>query len=289
MTLKEYLQNKYSPGSISSHYNNVLRYITYMNGEAETAQYRDVLGYISYLRKQGLHAKTLRNYLFAVKSYYSYLQESGIRKDHPCRKLHLKDPINRAIPIESLYSEEQLVELLASYRALDRRLQQRNEVILSLLVYQALNIKEVIRLRMEDVQLEKGEVFIRESMQLKARTLPLKPSQIMLFYNYIGQTRKKILDFYNVENDYFIITKYAKNASDSVIRGVLKYKTAPKGEFTTIKIRQSVICNLLKKNDLRVVQVFAGHRRSSATEAYKQSGLQELKDHINKLHPLNNR
>jgi len=38
--------------------------------------------------------------------------------------------------------------------------------------------------------------------------------------------------------------------------------------------------------DLRIVQVFAGHRSSASTEAYRQTGLEELKASINKHHPL---
>lgn len=54
-----------------------------------------------------------------------------------------------------------------------------------------------------------------------------------------------------------------------------------------LKIRQSVIAHLLKENnDIRIVQEFAGHRRAASTEAYKQTGLEELKSAIEKLHPL---
>ncbi|MBT2563788.1 hypothetical protein J7E50_21485 [Pedobacter sp. ISL-68] len=54
-----------------------------------------------------------------------------------------------------------------------------------------------------------------------------------------------------------------------------------------LKIRQSVIAQLVRENnDIRIVQEFAGHRRTSATEAYKQTGLEELKSAIDKLHPL---
>ena len=53
-----------------------------------------------------------------------------------------------------------------------------------------------------------------------------------------------------------------------------------------MKIRQSVIAHLLKENnDLRIVQEFAGHRRAGSTEAYKRTGLEELKSNIEKLHP----
>ena len=54
-----------------------------------------------------------------------------------------------------------------------------------------------------------------------------------------------------------------------------------------LKIRQSVIAHLLKENnDIRIVQEFAGHRRTGSTEAYKQTGLEELKSAIDRLHPL---
>jgi integrase/recombinase XerD len=58
-------------------------------------------------------------------------------------------------------------------------------------------------------------------------------------------------------------------------------------------IRQSVIANLLKPvsaggkgKGLREVQYFAGHRKISSTERYRQTGLEELKTAIMKYHPL---
>ena len=284
--LLEYITKKYSPTSADNHHRNALRYLIYIGEKALTATYQDVLGYIETLRTQALHPKTLRNYLFGVKIYYSYLQESGERQDHPCRRLYLKDQINRAIPMETLYSEKQLEELMTEYRSIDKKIQQRNLVVVSLLVYQALNIKEIVNLQMRDVDLEKGQIFVKESVSLKARTLPLKPNQIMLFYNYITQYRRQVMEYFKRETEYFIITKYAGKGNSDTVRRVLKNKTAPEGKFTAIKIRQSVIMHLVKKNDLRIVQVFAGHRRSSGTEAYKQSGFEELKDDIRKVHPL---
>ena len=52
-------------------------------------------------------------------------------------------------------------------------------------------------------------------------------------------------------------------------------------------IRQSVITNLLKAgNDLRIVQVFAGHKTPSTTEKYKQSDTEALKAAIERFHPI---
>ena len=284
--LLEYIKGKYSPTSVNSHYGNTLRYLACIGARALTANYQDILNYIETLRTQELHPKTLRNYLYAVKIYYNYLQESGQRQDHPCKRLYLKDRINRAIPMETLYSERQLEELMNNYQSLDPELQQRNMVIISLLVYQALNIREISNLQMQDIDLEKGQIFVRASVQLNARTLPLKPNQIMMFYNYITGYRKRARKCPERKTGHFIVSSQGNKLTDYAIRYVLKNRSTPAGNFTAIKIRQSVIAHLLKRNDVRVVQVFAGHRRSSATEAYQQSGIEELKKDIMKVHPL---
>ena len=58
-------------------------------------------------------------------------------------------------------------------------------------------------------------------------------------------------------------------------------------KLTALVIRQSVIANLLaKNNDLRVVQYFAGHKSPDTTEKYRQTGLNALKVAIDKLHPI---
>jgi site-specific recombinase XerD len=61
----------------------------------------------------------------------------------------------------------------------------------------------------------------------------------------------------------------------------------PERNLNARTIRQSVITNMLREGkDLRVVQVFAGHKKISSTEEYRQSGLEELQAAINKYHPL---
>ncbi len=61
----------------------------------------------------------------------------------------------------------------------------------------------------------------------------------------------------------------------------------PNRNLNTKTIRQSVIANLLKSgHDLRLVQTFAGHKYPSATERYRQTGIEELKAGVEKYHPL---
>lgn len=249
-----------------------------MQSKAQRANYHDIMGYVSYLRKSNLHPKSLRNHLFAIKIYYRYLVEMEVRKDHPCEKLYLRDQINRSIEIENLYTTEQLENLLKEHRSNDKKNQTRDEIIIGLLIYQALTVRELVNLKITDINLIEANVHIGGSKKNNARTLALKANQILLISDYIREHQEQIYLFEN---------KKGQASSPGQINRIINYKKNKREKLLPIKIRQSVIANYLKQNnDIRVVQVFAGHKRSGSTEEYKQSGLEELKVSISKIHPL---
>lgn len=289
MKLKEYLKSKYSATSIRSYENMIRRFRLSLGELADGAGYHDVLGYIGQLRGQGLHPKSLRNNLFAVKIYFDYLVETGKRTDHPCKYLNLKDQVNRQIAVESLYSREVLEELYEHYQARKAENQRRDKIIISLLIYQALTVLEISQIRVEDVKLEAGTVYIRENVKNRGRTLDLKPKQILLMHSYLKEDWKRYWRKRPPRKrfDYFILSENGVQIWKSGINRMINRGREKGGRITPMKIRQSVIANLLKEgHGLRVVQAFAGHRRTASTEAYKQTGLEELKAAIEKLHPL---
>jgi site-specific recombinase XerD len=285
--LKEYLQNHYAPSAHHGYYTMIKRFLDYTNAP-KTATYNDILKYLSYLRKTKAHPKTIRNHLIAIKMYYRYLIETGQREDHPCRHLYLKDQINRIIPLEELYSKEQLENFLQSHQSIKPYLQKRDEVIISLLIYQALSTSEISNLKTEDIDLDQGTVYIKGGAKQKSRELHLKASQIMLLHHYLNRTRKQIIMQNKAEESEYLILNYEANRLEPIsIRVIINTNREAKEQLKPIKIRQSVIYHLLKQNhDLRIVQVFAGHKTAASTEAYRQTGFEELKAAIQKNHPL---
>lgn len=265
------------------------RFKIIMGDEADDLNYSQILDYIGILRNQGLHAKSLRNNLSAIKIYFNYLLKVGKRKEHPCSNLYLKDQVDRQVHVESLYPKEKLAEFYQNYQSKNPINQRRNKVLISLLIYQALTVLEISQLKKEEVNTKEGTIEIKGNKKNKGRTLHLKPNQILLIHNYLKEDwklyskrqkpKKRTTHFILNENGQAIWTG---SINRIINRGKAKYE-----KLTPIKIRQSVITHLLKeKNDVRIVQEFAGHRRTSSTEAYKQTGLEELKQAIDKLHPL---
>ena len=289
ISLKSYLLKKYSSTSIRSYENMINRFKTTMGEGVDQLSYTEVLDYIGILREQNLHPKSLRNNLFAVKIYYNYLLEVGKRKDHPCRYLNLKDQINRQVQIESLYTKELLEKLYQDHESPNEIHRNREKIIISLLIYQALTVLEISQVKKEEVDVNAGTIRIRANKKNKERTLSLKPNQILLFHNYLKNDWKKYRRKQRSGKrfDYFVLSNEGKQIWKSGINRMINRGKLKHEKVTPLKIRQSVIAHLLKeKNDVRIVQEFAGHRRTASTEAYKQTGLEELKMAIEKLHPL---
>ena len=289
MTLKEYLQKEYSPTSINSYQNSINRYLLILGERAAEASYTDVLDYIGLLREQNLHPKSLRNNLFAIKIYYRYLVAIDKRADHPCQYLYLKDQINRQIHVESLYPKEVLTELYKTYQAKNQENQQRDKIIISLLIYQALTVLEISQIRITDVNLEKGTIRIQGNTKNRGRILSLKSNQILMFHNYLKNDWKIYWKKQkpSKRKDYLLMNHKGLQLWQGGINRMINHSRDKQNKLIPLKIRQSVIAHLLKENnDIRIVQEFAGHRRTASTEAYKQTGLEELKSAIERLHPL---
>jgi integrase/recombinase XerD len=291
ITLEEYFKGHYSTKSINNYLGVAGRFEVYMNGKAETASYKDILGYIGYLRQSKLSPRSIHNYLHVVKAYYNWLSETGQRTDHPCKRLNLKDQINKSIAIESLYGMESIENLLQSHRSKNKSLQKRDECVISLLIYQALAVQELSALETDNINLEKGTVYIKAGRSNRGRTLSLKSNQIIMFYEYINQDRPKLLSMNKgaTESDKkrLVLSYTGKPIFSGNINDILNPRRQNKPKILPLKIRQSVIAHLLKQgHDIRVTQVFAGHRKAASTESYKQTGLEELKTAIQKHHPL---
>ena len=288
MSLQEFLQQKHSAATVKIYLFEIKHFISYL-GEvrAQKASYEDIINYLSYLRNRYENPATIHRIIYALKQYYFYLIKVEKRTDHPCRYLKLKGNPNTDIQVQDLLSPQEL-DLLVSHKRKERFaiLTLRNRLLISILVYQALLLKEICQLTIEDVNLEDGTLKVHPTPKTNGRTLPLKPQQILLFYRYLNETRPKLL---KGKTNKLILTKMGtveKGEGIHYLCETLRY-LFPHKKLSPTTIRQSVIARQLKAGkDLRIVQVFAGHKKPSTTEKYKQSNLEELKKSVMQFHPL---
>lgn len=292
ITLEEHIRQTHSPQAVYGYVRQIKQYLKYKTEEnAKKANYAEIVEYTGILRKSGMHPKTLRNQLYSVKMYYQWLVDTGQRNDHPCRDYYLKDKINKSIAVEELYTKQELENILNTYKSKLPLTRNRDKIVLSLLVHQAVTVFEIIHIRISDINLQKGTLNLPGCIKTKARILPLKAEQIMLLNDYITKTRAILLKNNQKQTqqdkESLILSVRGTKMRPISITAMFSKPLANGQKITPQKVRQSVIVNLLKTgHDLRIIQAFTGHRRVSSVEEYRQTGLEELKTAITKYHPL---
>jgi integrase/recombinase XerD len=288
MNLKEYLQQRYSKATAKAYEKEIENY-TGNYPKAEKAVYKDITDYLGVLRKRYSNGKTVKRILASIKAYYEFLNYTGKRKDNPARSIRLRDKENRDIQLQDLFTPEELESLLNRAERYNE-LEYRNKVLMSLLIYQALQIRELAALTVNDINLQEATIYIKATTKTNSRELQLKSNQILLFHQYINEVRNKLLKR-KEEKTLILLVGLSGNpmSGEDMTKHITRgYKTRFPGRKVNAKtIRQSVITNLLKAgNDLRIVQVFAGHKYPSTTERYKQTNVEALKTALQQHHPL---
>jgi integrase/recombinase XerD len=218
--------------------------------------------------------------MLAVRYYFTWLQNQGQISYNPAAGISLKGAI-RTVP-HDLLEKAELEQLYESYAIKDERT-HRNKVIVGLLVYQGLTREELETIRPEHLKLREGKIHIPATGKQNSRILPLQPHQILDLQEYTLLIRPKLQSrserLFTGRND----TENLKNSLLHLNHALRKLN--PKVKHA-VQIRQSVITEWLKEKDLRTVQYMAGHRYVSSTERYQVTNLEDLKDALNKHHPL---
>jgi integrase/recombinase XerD len=211
-----------------------------------------------------------------------------LREDNPVKSIKLRDNKSRDIQLQDLFKPTELEQLLERNERYPI-LKNRNKIIISLLIYQGLTNGEITNLELENINLEEGTIYIKQGRKTNSRILKLQAKQIYFLMEYIQNDRPKLL---KSKSEKLIISKLGTVENGEGIGALIKTQKHlfPTRKLTAKTIRQSVITNLLKSGaDLRLVQVFAGHKYPSATEKYKQTAVEELKNQLLKHHPLRSR
>lgn len=281
MELEQYLKERNAPGTVKRYLREIELFFSSVE-TAEQAGYQEIMHYLGKLRAG---QNNISPGLAAIKKYYDYLVATGQRKDHPAKSIRLRDKRSRDIQLQDLFKRQEL-ELLLNRKERYPILKNRNQIIISLLIYQGLTNGEIKGLELENINLEAGTIYIKAGRKTNARTLKLQSRQVFWLMNYIREDRPKLL---KSNSKKLIISKLGTAENGEGIGYIIETcrHLFPTRKLNAQTIRQSVIANLLKEGkDLRIVQAFAGHKYPSTTEKYKQSQVEELKSQVLKYHPL---
>jgi site-specific recombinase XerD len=299
----EYLTIKgYTPKTTKTIINTSTQFITWMveqNIALPQVSYNDIVAYVNYRKQAGNKQRTLQCAVWALNLFFNYLVAEHQYNENPASNVLIKG-IKRKTLYEIL-SPEELDTIYKTFnteivheankkvppQTKNKLARKRNKIILSLMVYQGLRTEEIGKLQVQDLQLREGKINIIGAERTEGRLLKLEAHQIYDLSEYVHDIRKQILSVTNKESTLvFISIGTSLNFPNTMIKLMQTItKTNPKVK-TAKHIRTSVITNWLKVHNLRKVQYMAGHRYISSTETYQVNNIDELKEDVNKYHPL---
>lgn len=293
MTYADYLERLQKSTSTIAHYNSHIgklqRWCRSRRASMEMLTYEQLVKYIATL-KPNHKPDTINGHLIAIKHYLDYLIEQGYITENIAEGLKVRGSTKRVL--QNLLDADELEDLYYSYETHSKRpnfyfkaAAKRNKVIVGLLVYQGLISNNFNRLKVDDVNLQRGTIYIASTRRNESRTLQLKPWQIMQFKEYVDETLPIIRKHMDVYDDrLFPLNTTQFNV---LLLPILnKLKQYNRKVVNNSSIRASVIVNWLKQHNIREVQEMAGHRHISSTESYKQDDLENLQKIIQAFHPL---
>lgn len=252
--------------------------------------YKDIAHYTGLLRKRYSNKQTVLKIVSCIKAYYSWLCHTGRRIDNPGQSLRMQGAGAKDIQLQDLFTPQEL-EVLIKLPQRYKSLADRNGVMMGLLIYQALTPTETAALTTADINLEAGSIYIKATPRGNARTLPLKPNQVLLFHRYISQSRPALLAIYKQSHPALLLSRTSRpiKMNDIIMQVLQSGKGLYAGRpLTAQRIRHSVIANLFKQgHDISVVQGFAGHKNPDTTKQYNQQGIATLQAAIAQYHPVN--
>ena len=308
-----YLESKnHTPVTIDFYTKCVERFFEQVKKEDLNVTKPDILSHLEHLKSsRKMQNSTRKSRLTALNHYFTFLYQNEKITENPCLFLKIRGTKKRTL--YRTFTTEELDQLFDNFyhsfvrcsdeRHLPQRLQQlteltktRNALILSVLIYQGVVSTEIHKIELCDLNLTKGTIKIRNCKRHNTRILPLKPSQIGFFINYLQNIRPRLLEYRKTETEklFVMLPEISRDKNLNFTPTMLhifkrlakKIRTIEHKFIDFRQLRTSVITNWLKTDGLRKTQYFAGHRWISSTEAYLPNNLDNLTNDINRLHPF---
>jgi integrase/recombinase XerD len=169
ISLELYLNQNHSTQTAESYLYTINHFLV-TNPKAKRYTFQNIVSYMEEVSRKQSNIQYRVRILSAIKKYYDFLVMAGLRNEHPCKQLTIKNKQNQSVQVQDLFSSEELQLLLTRenrYQFLD----SRNSVLLSLLIYQGLTSEELAELTVKNIDLDAGTAYIKASTNQNRRTL----------------------------------------------------------------------------------------------------------------------
>jgi len=249
----------------SSYLFHIESFLNFIKQPSEELDELDVKNYTSYLYKKGKSTNYISQSVSSCKFLFNYLG----------KPLNLKTP-KKQYTIPEILTQKEVEILIMNIKNLKHRL------IVELLYSSGMRLFELINLKKQDINYEKGIGIIRSGKGNKQRIFIMSSQLVSKIYYY------QIL---NNESSPYLFSGAKGKLNRRTIQLLLK-KAAKKAKINKRVhphiLRHSFATHLLEQGtDIRIIQKLLGHSKLASTEIYTQVSTKLIRSVPNPLDALN--
>ena len=242
----------------------------------------DLLEFIAFKAEQGSSARTSARMLSSLRRFYTYLMQQEIISTNPTDKISMPK-IGRSLPV--LLTENEVLKLIKAPNT-KKPLGFRDRVMLELLYATGLRVSELVKLEVNQVNLNQGYLRVMGKGD-KERLVPMGKTAKRWMKNYLNGPIQEILN--DRQSDCLFPTRTSTSISRQAFWQIIKkyaMKVGISAKLSPHSLRHAFATHLINHGaDLRVVQMLLGHSDLSTTQIYTHIAQHRLKDHHEKHHP----
>ena len=270
-----YLQGEkgYSENTIAAYRNDLQQFLAFLDSIAadEMASWDDVDGerikmYGTYLEDRSYAPSTVARKIASVKSFFSYLLDSGALEDNPADALDAPK-VEKKLP--RILTEEEVELLLAEPAKGTTPKALRDRALLELLYATGMRVSEVITLEQDDLDVQANRV-VCVGRDGKERELPLTARALEAQIAYLEKGRDALLRG-RAERMLFVNQRGRPLTRQGLWLIIKSYAEAAGlgPDITPHTLRHSCAAHRLAQGtDLKQVRELLGHANIATTQAY---------------------
>lgn len=274
-----------SGNTIMSYKRDIAHYLTFLKekgiSDIKKTNRTTVLTYLLLLQKQGRAAATISRRLASLRSFYGYVQDSGVKMKDPT--LNLEAPkVSRKTP-GVLTTQE--TEILLSMPKLTNAKGYRDRAMLEVLYATGIKVSELINLNIQDIDLKQGYITCRSGVH--TRTLQMGRAAIHALRDYIEKARDTMVTSENVKILFLNCngTRLSRQGFWKILKSYGKEAGITK-EITPYTLRHSFAIHLMENGaDLKFVSQMLGYTDINAMQVYADILDSGMREEYQKTHP----
>jgi len=226
---------------------------------------------------------TQRSYLALVQRLFRFLFREGVLLHDPTLNLIL--PSWKKLP-RALLNQAQSRRLVSSPDPFTVR-GKRDRAVLELLYGTAIRVGECERLDLRDVDLLRGQLFVRLGKGRKDRVVPVVGRAAAALDVYLKDSRPELV--HDPREQALFLTTRGTRLGVKRIQDLVRSNARAAGitlRVTPYTLRHGCATHLLQNGaDVRHVQKLLGHASLKTTAIYTHVAPEDLRDAVEKAHP----